>query len=183
MKNANGPDCAFEVLRPYRYDWEQRQANVDQGEADLVASFKRAGKDASEYTESVGKGKQYDDTHAPPEKADPVPGTEPVSGLSDTWQDPLSRKLPRTILMPVPYTAVGMVAVPRRPYNQNATFVGAGNVAFDLAYDASFQAASIVTLPGDRNYCFMVPAGTEVWMRSTVVVGTLSVIIEPLIEC
>lgn len=135
--------------------YEAEQAYADEQEGDLAAARQRVG---------VSRGKAAFDKR-------PYQGEE-----KDARPRPAG---PRPWLRSVSYTVAGQVAVPARPYHQQATLVGAGGVAFDVSYHATFPAASTVTLPGDRSHDIVVYAGQELWMRSTVIVGMLAVIIRP----
>lgn len=140
------------------FDYEDQQALTDAQEADLVKAQQRLA--------SI-KGKTRADGDVVKEKQ---------LGEGAATAVPLA---PRPWLRSVPYTRTGMVAVPKKPYHQQAQLCGAGNIAFEVSYSPLFLPLDTIALPGDRDSSIKVFAGQELWMRSQVINGFLSVIVEP----
>jgi hypothetical protein len=142
-----------------QFDYEVEQGLVDEQESDILAlTDKIQRREEKSPTISYGVEKEI---QLGEEAAVPIP------------------LAPRSWLRTVAYTRTGLVAVPKKPYHQQAQFVGVNNTTFDISYSPLFPQLDTIQLPGDRTTTIKVYAGQEVWMRATVLDGYLSVIIEP----
>ena len=140
-------------------DYEAAQNYSDEQEADVTAitdRIARAEKRAPEEVGGVSKELQLGEEAAKP---------TPIA--------------PRPWMRSVAYTRTGAVAVPRKPYHQTAQLFGANSVAFEISYQADFPVYDTIALTGDRTHTIRVFAGQEVWMRSQVIDGNLSITTEP----
>ena len=140
------------------FDPEARQAAIDEQEADLKVLVDRPQKDS--LKEAAGEGVTKE-TWLGEGTAQPIPLP------------------PRPWFRSIAYTRNGCVAVPRKPYHQQVTFIGMNNIAYQLSYNPVFPISDTITCPGDRNTAVWAFAGQDIWMRSEVVDGTISVIIQP----
>jgi len=137
--------------------YEAEQAKSDEREADLVAARQRIGLAKKASTDT--KGFQ--------------------AGTKQARPDPIA---PKPWIRAVPYTTGGQVAVPKKPYHQEAILVGAGGISFDISFHPSFPLGQTGALPGDRNHVVMVYAGQQLYMRSAIVVGELTVLVAPKLD-
>lgn len=143
-----------------RLAWYQaEQSYTDMQEADLVARRQRVG--VAKESSNDSKGFQAGESS---------PAAVPVPIGPKPW------------IRAVPYTTVGQVLVPRRPYHQEAVLVGAGGVAFDISFHPNFPVGQTGTLPGDRNHVIMIYAGQQLYMRSAVIIGELTVLVAPKLD-
>jgi hypothetical protein len=140
-------------------DYEAAQNYSDEQEADVTAvtdRIARAEKRAPDEVGGVSKELQLGEEAAKP---------TPIA--------------PRPWMRSVAYTRTGIVAVPRKQYHQTAQLIGANNVAFEISYRADFPTYDTIGLTGDRTHTIRVFAGQEIWMRSQVMDGNLSITTEP----